>query len=456
MEAEPRTEKKPRSLFGCVFSGALGCGAFFFGAALSAGLFAPWLLGDWVKKGFESSFHSRHDGQLRIGHLQLSWRGPQKATDVKLLEPENNSEVLVVDAVLPSLLTMLGLRAEDWEAEVDVKYGRLEVDGEGRSNLGLALRDRGRPVGWFDYIESFAEVDASGELSDGPAAEVVVNVRAEPGTVTLFDARSGEEAIALDGVDAGIVRGRDGEVVIRGKVGFDEGREMRAMLTRPYDDPAWWATVEGETLPTRVFDSFVGGAGRLIDLVGEECRASLRFDADEDSGGSTEFSGELESDDTQLSWRLFHSDGELRSRGSQKSVVVNTSLGPRHTEVIRWLFPWIRAAEGRSGEQVEFAMHNVQMSTDDIPTTLDTVVTLQLGTTRYTPIEAFGNTVALTATMFAHRRGREHGRPHRGRRREQTTRRAWSSCKSSTASSRTRTSGWTSTACAARSTVSVP
>ncbi len=292
-EAPQQKKKERRGPLGCLFTGTLGCGAFLGGAVLAAGFGAPELLAEPLRKWVESTASTDFDGSVRIERLDLALNSAQRVEGVHLFDPEGN-ELLVASIEGPSFLEWAGLKPDKHRYAIDLARSRIEIDESGVSNVARALGRGGEPLTWRRTVgrsdsRSVELQFDDGELDLAPWADWSLELRSdnlqwidrrEPRLdldlrrlVVLVDndARSGMSAnfdFELDGAGR---RGRlEGGLAIEGSL-FGVWRSMDL-------------TIEGEGIPTALFDRLAQLDGRALGRLGPLLDVSASVGGDPTQG----------------------------------------------------------------------------------------------------------------------------------------------------------------------------
>jgi len=415
MEPETRTQKPRRSLVGCLFSGSMGCGAFVFGAVVSAALFAPTMLGDVVAKWVESGFGRRHDGRLVIENLQLSWVDGQRANGVKLLD-RSGETIVVLNAHFPSLLTILGLQPAPQEWDFDVQRARLEIDSAGLSNLQVALADRDRAFDWVAFLDRNLVGDrrsdgATSDDADPNWAWPSLRVHAGAGTISIADMRQTLEPVVVEALDLRIrtegdpdrAAGRRGDserdVVVRGLLEFVGGGTGEVELSRAPGTRDWRGLMRASEFPTRLAGSICSARGRLHSLLGPACDLELQCAAaDSSRSGETRVAGTVSTADSEIQWTFLLTEDSLVSVADSPALrILAPQRGQLSTEVTRWLFPWLdrsRSSNPAGGIRVEVDQLSFERGAGWPSLAARAVVTL--GELECPPVRAFADDLGLS------------------------------------------------------------
>lgn len=286
MEPEDKTPPgRRRGCFGCLFTGTLGCGAFLFGAAVAAALFAPSLLGGFVARALRGAVNGEIDGSIEIEELELAWNDVQVVRGLKLRDPEG-LEVLDLTAQVPSLFQLWDDGATELPVEVTVHSARIAVGTDGTSNLERALEQpRRRRSARVQY-----DVTQRGQHSEDTRFSRITRIALTANRVEWRDDRDPGASVDVRDVRLSAQRAGDrleldGSAGLGGEDG-DRG-ELRLEGTAP--DPSssggasgldLHASVTG--LPVAVLEALLASDGLLAELLGGSVDLTLDLRGDGD------------------------------------------------------------------------------------------------------------------------------------------------------------------------------
>ena len=331
MESKDRIEQEAprrRGCFGCLFTGLLGCLAFLIGSLTAALLFAPQLLGDLVAAGLERAVNREIDGELRIDTLELAWTDRQRA-DMQLLDPTGR-EVLVVDAELPSLFSLMGIDESSARFDLHVRRAEIVVGDDGITNLERSLARDGVKL---DYEGWTTEVQWEG--SDLQRALFRLRLHGEE--LTWEDRRFPGPVARFENLELTVASERLRSLVLAGSVelpGEPAGRITLDCVLDRATGRGWSgidAELHGSALPTAALDLVAGAGGRLLAALGPVISVELEVSGDMDEGApllariASEGGGNMEAD---LAGRLRRGvlTAEAEDAGLRAHMVVPESL----------------------------------------------------------------------------------------------------------------------------------